>query len=127
MLGHFWTSFSSIGVLWDSFGSGAELCLNFDSHFDVIFLTFSAFGGCYFLPFFSLFPKPIFPGFYQTGVRLWSQREARERSFASFLGSRRKAEKRRSVCTEHHILAFGTARDGDLWVTLRRLVKEARD
>ncbi len=62
-LGHFWTSFSSIGVLWDSCGSGAELCLNFDSHVDVIFLTFSAFGGCYFLLFFQFVSETYFSRF----------------------------------------------------------------
>ena len=91
--GHFGTSFSSLGVLWDSFGAGAEFCLNSDVHFDVIFLKFSVFWGCYFLMFFNLFLKPNFPGFYETRVHLGSQREARAKSFASFLGSRRKAEK----------------------------------
>ena len=91
--GSLWTSFSSLGDLWDNFGSGVEFCLNFECHFDVIFLKLSVFGGAIFLAFFNLFLETIFPGSYETCVHLKYQREAREKSSAGFLGSRRKTEK----------------------------------
>jgi len=130
LLAHFWTSFSSLGAIWDHFGSGAEFWMNFAWIMPSILMSFSCdflfFQGCHFMVFFKSFPKHICLGFDVTCVHLGSQREARERSFASFLVSRRSAEKWRSVYTEHHILTFGTARFSNFWITFWRLVSKRR-
>lgn len=84
---------SILGVIWDSFGSRAEFCSNLDVHFDVIFFKCVVFGECCFLSFFLFLLKPNFQGLFEKYVHLGCQGEAGEKSFAGFLGSRRKAGK----------------------------------
>ena len=74
--------------------------------------------------FVRVVPTPIFLKFQENWDHWGSQRESRERCFWRFLGWRWKAEKWRSVYTEHNIYRFCAGRNGAACVICCNLISK---